>query len=330
MSQKFTTRAARLNGPRNIELIERELVCGDDDIIVKNHLMGICGSDKSFYRGQMPPKTAEFRQEPKFPFLLGHESGGTVVAVGSRVADYQVGDKVIAFGWNNNFADFFSAKSFQLQPVPHGLDMDVAALGEPIACAMYSGMNSGVQLGDTVVIMGGGFAGQIIAQCARRKGAACVVVVDVLDGKLELARTLGADVTINLTCEDAVAKVKALTKGLGADVVVEAAGSAESFNAASEMIKHNGKFVFYSWVTTPVMLNISRWHDDGLEFINTCLVHHTWQQRYVWCPDTLRPVAQGLVDVKPLVTNEFALADIKAGFELADKDDTAIKIIFRP
>lgn len=302
----FVTKAARLNGPRDIELIERELVCGEDDIIVKNHLMGICGSDKNFYRGYLPPKTAEFRQDPKFPFLLGHESGGTVVAVGSRVADYKVGDKVMAFGWNNNFAEYFAAKSFQLQPVPYGLDMDIASLGEPISCAMYSGLNSGVQLGDTVVVMGGGFAGQIIAQCARRKGAYRVIVVDVLEGKLALARRLGAD------------------------VVVEAAGTAESFNTASEIIKHNGKFVFYSWVTTPVTLNISRWHDDGLEFINTCLVHHTWQQRYVWCPEALRPVAQGLVDVKPLITDEFKLDDIKAGFDLADKDDAAIKIVFRP
>ena len=153
--EKFVTRAARLNKAYDIELIERELVCGEDDIIVKNHKMGICGSDKSFYRGFMPPQTAEFRQPPEFPFLLGHESGGTVVAVGSRVSDYKVGDKVMAFGWNNNFADYFKAKAFQLQPVPEGLDMDIAALGEPTACAMYSGLNTGVQLGDTVVVMGG-------------------------------------------------------------------------------------------------------------------------------------------------------------------------------
>lgn len=330
MQKTFITQAARLNGVRDIELIERELICGNDDIIVQNHLMGICGSDKSFYRGQLPPKTAEFRQDPTFPFLLGHESGGTVVAVGDKVADYQVGDKVIAFGWNNNFASYFSAKAFQLQPVPHNLDMDIASLGEPIACAMYSGLNSGVQLGDTVVIMGAGFAGQIIAQCAKQKGAHCVIVVDVLDGKLELAKQLGADVAINLLHGDAIDKVKQLTNGRGADVVVEAAGTAESFNTASEMIRHNGKFVLYSWVTTPVTLNISRWHDDGLEFINTCLVHHTWQQRYVWCPDTLRPVAQGLINIRPLITDEFPLKDIKAGFALADTNDAAIKIVFRP
>lgn len=324
------TRAAILKGPYDIELAERELTCGPDDIIVKNHLIGICGSDKSFYRGQLPPKTAEFRQDPKFPFWLGHESGGTVVEIGEKVSAYKPGDQVIAFGWCNNFADYFLAKEFQLQPVPAGLDMDLASLGEPIACAMYSGLHCGAQLGDLVVVMGGGFAGQIIAQCAKKKGAATVIVADVLDGKLDLAKKLGADLTVNLKKQDLAALVADLSAGEGADVVVEAAGSQSSFNTASEIIRHNGKFVFYSWVTQPITLNISRWHDDGLEFINTCLVHHTWRERYVWTPPSLRPVVQGNVAVKPLITNEFPLSDIKAAFDLADKDDAAIKIVLRP
>jgi L-iditol 2-dehydrogenase len=207
--------------------------------------------------------------------------------------------------------------------------MDYVALGEPISCAMYSGMHSGVQLGDVVVVMGGGFAGQIIAQCAKRKGAYKVVVADVLDGKLALAQKLGADIAVNLKKVDLAKVVSDLTKGQGADVVVEAAGSADSFNTASEIIRHNGKFVFYSWVTQPITLNISRWHDDGLEFINTCLVHHSWRERYVWTPATFRPVIQGQIQIRPLITHEFKLEDIKAGFELADKDDSAIKIIFR-
>ncbi|WP_028309270.1 zinc-dependent alcohol dehydrogenase [Desulfitibacter alkalitolerans] len=326
----FKTKAALLYEPYNIYLVERELECGDDEVIVKNHLIGICGSDKTFYRGQLPPKTSEFRQEPKLPFYLGHESGGTVVEVGSKVRDYKTGDKVIAFGWNNNLAEYFKAKDWELQPVPEGMDMDLASLGEAIGCAMYSGMNSGVQLGDTVVVMGGGFAGQIIAQCARQKGAAQVIVVDVLEGKLNLAKKLGADITINAANEDPVGIVKYLTKGVGADVVVEAAGSEQSINQCTEMIKHNGKFVWYSWITTPVTLNISRWHDDGLEFINTCLVHHTYRERYVWTPNVLRPVVQGLIDVRSLITNEFKLDQIKEAFELVDKNDAAIKVVLRP
>jgi 2-desacetyl-2-hydroxyethyl bacteriochlorophyllide A dehydrogenase len=324
------TKAALLEGPYNIRLIDKDLVCGEDEVIVKNNLMGICGSDKSFYRGFLPPKTAEFRQDPKFPFYLGHESGGTVVEVGSKVREYKVGDQVMAFGWNNNLAEYFKANVWEVQPVPEGLDLDIACLGEPIGCAMYSGLNSGVQLGDTVVVMGGGFAGQIIAQVAKKKGALQVIVVDVLDGKLALAKKLGADLVINAAQVDPIEVVKDLTHGKGADVVVEAAGSEQSINQATEIVKHNGKFVWYSWVTNPVNLNISRWHDDGIEFINTCLVHHTKYERFVWAFDSLRPVVQGLIDIKSLITNEFKLEQIKEAFDLVDKDDTAIKVVLRP
>lgn len=324
------TRAALLKEPYNIELINKELICGEDEVIVKNHLVGICGSDKTFYRGQLPPQSGEFRQEPKFPFYLGHESGGTIVEVGVKVHDFKVGDKVIAFGWNNNFADYFKSKTWELQPAPESLEMDLVALGEPIACAMYSGLNAGVQLGDTVVIMGAGFAGQIIAQVAKKKGAAQVVVIDILEGKLTLAKELGADVAINTQKQDPMEIVTRLTAGRGADVVIEAAGTQESINLCSKLIRHNGKFVWYSWVTKPVTLDISRWHDDGLEFINTCLVHHTWRERYVWTEASLRPVVQGLIQVKPLITHEFSLAELKEAFELVNEDDAAIKVILRP
>ena len=324
------TKAALLKAPYQIELIERELTMEDDEVIVKNHLVGICGSDKSFFKGQLPPQTAEFRQAPKFPFYLGHESGGTVVEVGAKVREFTPGDKVMCFGWNNNYAEYFKAKVWELQAAPVGLEMDLVSLGEPIACAMFSGLNSGANIGDVVVVMGAGFAGQVIAQCAKKQGAATVIVVDVDDTKLCVAKKLGADIGINTTKQDPVAFVKEFTGGVGADVVVEAAGTESSFNAASELIKHNGLFVLYSWVTTPIRLNISRWHDDGLEFRNTCLVHHTREQRVVWTPWALKPVVKGMVDIKSLITHEFKLDDIAAAFDLAVKDDSAIKIVLRP
>jgi len=324
------TKAALLRAPYDITLVERELVAGDDEVIVKNHLMGICGSDKTFFKGQLPPQTTEFRQPPEFPFYLGHESGGTVVEVGAKVHEFQPGDKVISFGWNNNFAEYFKAKVWELQAAPAGLSMDLISLGEPIACAMFSGLNAGVTLGDTAVVIGGGFAGQIIAQCLKKQGASLVVVVDVSQPKLAMAKKLGADMAVNSAAKDPAAVIKELTGGIGADVVVECAGTAESFDLASEIIRHNGKFVFYSWVTTPVTLNISRWHDDGLEFRNTCLVHHTKEQRQVWTPWALRPVVKGLVDVTPLITHEFRLDDIRAAFDTVVGDERAIKVVIRP
>jgi len=318
-----TTRAAVLVEPGRLVLEERTLEPAEDEVIVKTHLMGICGSDKTFYRGEFPEGVT-------LPFYLGHEAGGTVVEVGSKVREVKPGDKVMCFGWYNTFADYFKAPVQALQPVPEGLGMDLASLGEPIACAMYSGMNCGVQLGDLVVVYGAGFAGQIIAQVVKKKGAGKVVVVDVVDGKLDLARRIGADVTINAKKEDPVEKILELSSGVGADLVVEAAGTEEAMNQATAVLRRNGTLAFYSWITQPVTLQMGRWHDDGFNLVNTCLVHHTVQERYVWTPQVLRPVAQGLINIKSLLSHEFRLEEIEQAFERADQDEAAVKIVLRP
>jgi L-iditol 2-dehydrogenase len=316
------TRAAQLRRPGEVVIVERELTVAEDDVLVKGHLSGVCGSDKAMYRGDIPSKYT-------LPFFLGHEGGGTVVEVGSKVREYKPGDRVMAFKWCNTFADYYTVPVSGVQRVPQGLDMDLACLGEPIGCAMYSGLTCGAQLGDTAVVLGVGFAGQIIAQTVKRKGAYQVVAVDLSDEKLDLAKRLGVDVALNPTRQDPVAAVMDLTQGRGADLVVEAAGSEQSMNQATAMLRHNGILALYSWITQRVTLDIGRWHDDALDVRTTCLVHHTPQERSIWTPWALRPVIQGLVDVRPLITHEFALDRIADAFKAADEDPAAIKVIVR-
>ncbi len=316
------TRAAQLRRPGEVVLLERDLALGADEVLVKGHLSGICGSDKSMYRGDIPEKIT-------LPLWIGHESGGTVVEVGAKVREYRPGDRVMVFNWCNTFADYYKVPVSGLQPVPEGLNMDLACLGEPIACAMYSALTCGAQLGDVVAVYGMGFAGQIIAQAAKRMGAHQVVAIDVAQNKLDIATRLGSDVLINAKEEDPVSRVRDLTKGRGADVVIEAAGSEASMNQATAMLKHNGILALYSWITRPVTLNIGRWHDDGLQIRTTGLVHHTEQERFIWTPWALRPVIQGLVDVRSLITHEFLLEKVAEAFAVADRDPTAIKVIVR-
>jgi L-iditol 2-dehydrogenase len=140
---------------------------------------------------------------------------------------------------------------------------------------------------------------------------------------------LGSDVSIDAKAQDPVKAVLDLTQGRGADVVVEAAGSESSMNQATAMLKHNGILALYSWITKPIKLNISRWHDDGLQVRTTGLVHHTEQECVIWTPWALRPVVQGLVKVRPLITHEFPLEKVAEAFEAADKDPTAIKVVVR-
>lgn len=317
------TKAFFLEGYQKYSWKEKDLTLHDDEVLVKTHQASICGTDKNLFNGLLPEKY-------KFPFFIGHEGGGTVVEIGPKVTRFKPGDHVMNFGLHDTFAEYFVAPSDYLEPAPEGLDFDLACLGEPIGCAMFAGMTSGVELGDTVAVFGMGFAGQIIAQVAKRKGAHTVIAIDPVPQKLKLAKELGADLTLDPTENDIVEVLADLTKGKGVDVVVEAAGNEKAMNDCSAVLKHNGIFALYSWITQPVNLNISRWHDDGFQIRSTCLVHHTIQERMIWTGWALRPVAQGLVNIKPLISHEFKLAEIGKAFLTAVNDPTALKVCLKP
>ena len=327
------TLSACLTGIQQVEVHERELHLADSEVLVKTHLCGICGSDKNLYNGVVPPHgglNTEMRKPFVYPFFFGHEGGGEVVAVGGRVRNFTVGDRVMVFGWVETCSTYFKALEEDLEKVPAELDMDLASLGEPIACAVFSALNSQVQLGDVVGVVGMGFAGQIIAQAAKKKGAYKTIGVDVVDGKLDLARSLGLDHAINATLDDPLRAILDLTGGQGADVMVEAAGTAEAVNLCTEAVRHNGTLVFYSWVTQDITINISRWHNNSLQVINTGLVHHGVRQRSIWTPSALRPVIQNQIDVQSLVTHRFPLSRVGEAFQVAANDPSVIKVVVDP
>lgn len=326
-------RSSCLVGIENIETQERDLEPGPEEVLVKTHIAGICGSDKNLYNGIIPPAgglNTEMRTPFSYPYFLGHEGGGTVKSVGEKVREFKPGDKVMAFAWVETFSSYFKAGENDLEKVPEELNMDLASLGEPIACAVFSGLMSQVQLGDVVAIFGMGFAGQIMAQVVKQKGAFMVIGIDILDGKLALAQKLGVDQTINADRENPVESVLDLTKGQGADVVVEMAGTAESVNMCTAAVKHNGVMVFYSWITQDVTINISRWHNNSLKIINTGLVHHGIKHRRIWTPKALRPVVRKQINVEPLITHRFPLDKIKEAFKIAANDPAAVKVVVEP
>lgn len=324
--------SACLTGVRAIEVRARELQPGPDDVVVKTHAAGICGQDKNLYNGIIPPSGGlhtEMKTAFAYPYFFGHEAGGTVIEVGEKVHRFKPGDRVIAFAWVETYSDFFIASEDELEPAPDGLPLDLAALGEPIGCAVFSGLCSKVQLGDTVAVIGMGFAGQVIAQVAKQKGAHRVIGVDVVDGKLELARSLGLDHSVNSSKTDPLAAILDLTSGQGADVVVEAAGTQAAVQLCNDAVKHNGVLVFYSWITRDITLNISRWHNNSLEVVNTGLVHHGVLQRHIWVPQALRPVMLGQIKIEPLITHRFGLHEMELAMQTANEDPGAIKVLIR-
>jgi len=328
------TRATVLKGPYSIELVERDLELGPGDVLVKTRLAGICGTDKNYYQGRFPRMNGPgYKKDDtliEFPHYIGHEGGGVVETIGPRVKKFNPGDFVMSFNVNGTMAHYFVAQEDDLEPVPEGLSEELACLGEPIACAMFAGLHSNVNLGDTAVVYGVGFAGQIIAQVMKHKGARNVIAVDVVDEKLEVAQALGADFVINSRYEDPVSRILELTNGQGADVVAEVAGVAESINQGIESARHNGTLVLYSWVTQDVNINISRFHHDSLYVINTGLVHHTPEERKVWTPWALRPVIHGTIKIDPLINRRFKLDRVVNAFRVAVEDQASIKVVLEP
>lgn len=316
-------RSAFLEGPRNLSLVDREIELEDDEVLVETYQASICGTDKMYFQGELPPTK-------KYPLYLGHEGGGVVREVGKRVHEFKEGERVASFSHCNTFSDFFKAKTIGLQKIPDDLDFSVGCLTEPLTCAVFSAYHSDVTLGDRVAIFGMGFAGQIILQYVKKIGATTIFAIDIADPKLSIAKKLGADVITNPLKEDSVKKILDVTENRGVDVAVEAAGEEKTMNQATQSLKHNGILVLYSHIVKPITLNISRWHDDSIDIRSTGLVHHTYQERQVWAEGMFKPLKQNLLDIDSLISKKYKLENISDAFkEISHKDDI-IKAIILP
>ena len=337
----INTRVVCVEEPNRVSLRDEKLSIGDNEILVKAYMSSICGTDKNYFLGHTPKPhkvkdTSGIEQESHltYPILIGHEGAGEVVEAGAAVREFKPGDKVISFGWKNTMADYWVSAvrhdGYGVTAVPDGMNMTIASLGEPIACAVFAGMTSGVELGDTVAVIGAGFAGQIIAQTAKAKGAYKVIVADVVEGKLELAKRMGADIAINAKTQDVLDVVLGETKGFGVDVVIEAAGYGETIGTGTEILKHGGILGLYSWVLDPVSMSIDRWHNDGFDIRTLALMHRVGHDRPWWIAKTLNAVAQGLIDIEPLISHTYGLSEAEQAFRTACFDENACKVMLKP
>jgi L-iditol 2-dehydrogenase len=320
------TRVASFEGIGKVTLKEMRLTPAPDQVLVKIQQASICGTDKLFFKGEIP---AEIRI-PIFPW--GHEGGGEVIEVGEKVREYEVGDKVMSFG-RGTYADYcLFTVPYGCLPAPPGISMELAGLGEPLACAVYAAqeITQQIQIGDVVVVIGAGFAGQVLAQGIKRGGASKVIVTDFIDEKLKLAKQLGADVTINPCTADLEQVIKDMTDNRGADLVAEASGSGVGLNAASSILRRNGTIAIYSHYMKPFMVNMYRWHEDAFNIIHTCLMHRTREEMVVGVREAYRLVQQDLFDISPLLTRSYSLSDIIEAFHQEVQDPRSVKTIISP
>ncbi len=321
---------------------------GKQDVLVKVEYIGICGSDMHYYEtGAIGPYVV------KPPFVLGHETGGTVVEIGDEVTDLKVGDRVaLEPGVTCGECEFCKSGRYNLCPdveffatppydgtfqeyvkhpanmafkLPENVSTLAGAMIEPMAVGFHAANQGGAELGQTGVVFGAGAIGLVSLMALKAKGVSKVYVVDIMDKRLEKAKELGATEVINGMKDDVTEKIKALTDGKGADLLIETAGSEITANQAIQASKKGATVVMVGYSASGKMnLEMSLALDKEITFKTIFRYRHIY-------PMAIEAAASGKVDLENLVTDIFSFDDVQHAMDtsIANKADivkAAIKI----
>jgi threonine dehydrogenase-like Zn-dependent dehydrogenase len=354
-----TMRAAVFEGHERIVLEERPIPqCGPSDAIVKVTLTTICGTDVHIWREEYPVEQGR---------IVGHEPVGVIHQLGEAVTGYEVGQRVLVgaitpcgtcfycqnhsesqcSGYEDDWkmiggwrlgnaidgvqADYFRVPYAQanLAPIPDELSDEQCVLLADIASTGISAAESGkVSLGQTVAVFAQGPIGLCATAGARLMGASLVIGVDAIEGRLSIARQLGADEVIDFTEQDPVAAIKRLTEGRGVDVAIEALGKQQTFEWCLDATRPGG---------TVSSLGV---YGGKLEVPLEPFVYGIGDKRIVTtlCPGgkermrkLMELVKRGRLDLGPLITHRFGLEQIEEAYEMfGNQRDGVVKVALTP
>jgi len=309
----------------------------DDEVLVKLEAVGVCGSDLHYYeKGAIGSAVVEF------PFVLGHEAGGVVVELGKDVKHLKIGDRVALEpgvpcykceccldGKYNLCPDVFffatppddgvfqeyiahpAAFCFKL---PENLSSIEGALIEPLAVSFHSAILGGAMIGQKVLVFGAGCIGLTCMMACKAMGVNEVIVVDIMDKRLDKALELGATHVINGAKEDVLEKVKELTGGEGIDLTLETSGAEIAANQAIFAAKPASTIVFIGYSASGNMdLSLGQALDKELTFKTVFRYRHVY-------PIAIEAVASGKVNLKDMVTHEFTLDNIQDALDECVRD----------
>ena len=306
-------RSAVLLEPRRFDIDSMEPPApGEGEVLLKVRGCGVCGSDMGPWKG------IQGLTYPMQPGAPGHEVFGTVEAVGSGVEGLAAGDAVTALSYRA-YAEYDLARAGDVVPLPSSL-VGRVVLGEPVACAVNISRRAGVAEGDVVVVLGTGFLSALMLQLLRVPGAPRpkrVLTVSRRRLSSEMADRLGVDES--LTYEDDVHnRVGAETGGNMADVVIEATGKQRPLDLGAELTRVRGRLIVAGYHQDgPRTVNMQLWNWRGIDVINA---HERDPQIYKrGMEEGVRLLAEGGLDLGPLITHTFPLSEINRAFATAEE-----------
>jgi L-iditol 2-dehydrogenase len=340
-------RALVLSEYKHLELRDvPEPAVGDHDVLVGVRACGICGSDVHGYDG------TSGRRIP--PAVMGHEAAGVVAAVGRAVTAVAPGDRVTfdstvscgrcdycGAGRQNlcdarrvlgvscgeyrqagAFAEFVAVPEHIVYSLPDEIPFEQAAMVEPVSVAVHA-VGRAPLPARAAVVVGTGTIGLLVIQALRAAGAGKILAVDVDEGKLQLARRLGADVVLNPTAVDVPVEVRRLTGG-GADVALECVGATEPIKTAVACVRKGGAVVLVGNISPLIQLPLQAVVTGEMTLLGTCASNGEY-------PRAIELLRSGAVDVRPLITLVAPLAEGPRLFErLYAREPGLMKVVLQP
>ena len=347
------------HGPEDYRLEQVAVpVAGPGEALIKVEAVGICASDLKCYHG-----AAKFWGDENRPawaeteVIPGHEFVGTVVALDDVAAErwgIAVGDRVVSEqivpcwecmyckrGWYHMCAphDLYGFKrrtpgamaEYMVYPgeaLVHKVSKDIpahhAAFAEPLSCSLHAVERAQITFEDTVVVAGCGPIGLGMIAGAKSKNPARVIALDMAEEKLELAKRCGADLTINIATEDAVAMIKDLTDGYGADVYLEATGHPSAVPQGLNLLRKLGRYVEYGVFGSDVSVDWSIISDDKeLDVLGAHLGPYCW-------PAAIRMIESGILPMDEICTHQLPLSEFQRGLDLVASGKESVKVSLIP
>jgi L-iditol 2-dehydrogenase len=342
---------ARLYAPNDLRLESLpDPEPGPGDLVLRVLACGTCGTDVKVFRFG--------HAHISLPRVIGHEVAGEIVALGTGVTGWQIGERVqviaaipdgecfqcrrgfqtvcehlesIGYQYDGGFAELIRIPAKVLavdgvNRIPDGLEAAEAAVTEPLACVLNGQELASVGEGDSVVVVGAGPIGCLHVRLARAKGAAKVILVDVNPSRLELAARLHADALIDGSATDPVAAVLDLTDGRGADVVITAAASKVAQEQALSMAVARGRVSLFGGLP----------RDDSIIASDSNLIHYRELSvvgAYGSAPrhnrEALELIASGRVPVADLITHRLPLDRVLDAIDVVARGE-GIKVVIEP
>jgi threonine dehydrogenase-like Zn-dependent dehydrogenase len=343
-------KAAILYGDRDIRIGDApDPDIKPDEVLVKSQFAGICGTDLHIYRG-------EFRARVAFPAIQGHEFGGVIAAVGADVRQFTAGDRVVVdpiiscrgcpacltgrpnacrtlkllgVDLNGGYGQYVAAPASHVFALPEHVPMKFAPMVEMYGLGCHVLSRGKVQPGESVVILGAGKLGlSVLDVLCHGANPGMTVITDRQPFRLDTAKTLGADYTLNVEHDDPVQRVMELTGGQGVDCVVECIGHYHGvpgreapLQQAVEMVRSAGRIV-----TCGLGDQLSPVHFKTLVIKEAEVIAS--RVTLGEFPRAIQLLARGLLHPDLLVTHDMPVRQVTCAFAQVDREDpTTIKVV---